>query len=83
MYHFFMYKQMEFLEHYHKRSNSETIFHMVKTKFGSHIKSKKQTAQFNELLIKVLCHNLCVVIQEVCELGIKAKLKLEEPIHYL
>ncbi len=80
MYHFFMYKQMEFLEHYHKRSNSETIFHMIKTKFGSTIKSKKQAAQFNELLIKVLCHNICCVIQEVCELGIKAKFKLEESI---
>lgn len=44
------------------------------------IKSKKQTAQFNELLIKVLCHNICCVIQEVCELGIKAKFKLGEPI---
>jgi len=80
MYHFFMYKQMEFLEHYHKRSNSETVFHMIKAKFGSHIKSKKQTAQFNEMLIKILCHNICCVIQEVCELDIKANFKLEEPI---
>ena len=71
---------MEFLEHYHKRSNSQTVFHMIKTKFNGEIKSKKQTAQFNELLIKVLAHNICCVIQEVCELGIKANLKLEEPI---
>lgn len=80
MYHYFMYKHEEFLEHYHKRSNSETIFHMIKTKFGSDIKSKKQTAQFNELLIKVLCHNVCVVIQEISELGIRAEFKLEETI---
>jgi transposase len=80
MYHFFMFNQIEFLSHYHKRSNSETCFHMIKTKFGSHIKSKKETAQFNELLVKVLCHNICVVIQEICELGIKANFKLEEPI---
>ncbi len=80
MYHFFMYNQMEFLEHYHKRSNSETVFHMIKSKFNGHIRSKKQTAQVNELLIKVLCHNVCCVIQEVCELGIKARFKLEEPI---
>jgi len=70
----------EFLEHYHKRSNSETCFHMIKTKFGSHIKSKKQTAQFNELLVKVLCHNICVVIQEVNELGVKAEFKIEETL---
>ena len=78
MYHYFMYKHEEFLEHYHKRSNSETIFYMIKTKFRGDIKSKKQTAQVNELLIKVLCHNVCCVIQEINELGVKAEFKLEE-----
>lgn len=78
MYHYFMYKHDEFLEHYHKRSNSETVFYMIKTKFGGNIKSKKQTAQINELLMKVLCHNICVVIQEVNELGIKAEFNLEQ-----
>ena len=78
MYHYFMYKHEDFLEHYHKRSNSETIFHMIKTKFRGDIKSKKQTAQFNEMLIKVLCHNICVVIQEVNELGVKAEFSLEQ-----
>jgi len=29
------------------------------------------TAQINEALCKVLCHNLCVVIQSVHELGIE------------
>ena len=66
------------MEHYHKRSNSETIIHMIKTKFRDNIKSKKKTAQINELLIKVLCHNICVVIQEISELGIRAEFKLEE-----
>ena len=80
MYHYFIYKHDEFLEHYHKRSNAETCFHMIKTKFGSNIKSKKQTAQFNELLIKVLAHNVCVVIQEVNELGVKAEFKIEETL---
>ncbi len=78
MYHYFMFKHDDFLEHYHKRSNSETIFHMIKTKFKGDIKSKKQTAQINELLIKVLAHNICVVIQEISELGIKAEFRLEE-----
>ncbi|MBN1468545.1 MAG: IS5 family transposase [Fusobacteriaceae bacterium] len=73
MYHYFMYQHEEFLQHYHKRSNSETVFHMIKTKFRDDIKSKKATAQHNELLIKVLCHNICVVIQEISELGIKAE----------
>jgi len=73
-----MYKHEDFLEHYHKRSNSETIFHMIKSKFSGVIRSKKQTAQFNEMLIKVLCYNIYVVIQEVNELGVKAEFKLEE-----
>jgi len=77
MYHYFMYKNEEFMQHYNKRSNVETCFHMIKSKFGDSIRSKKQTAQINELLIKVLCHNICVVIQEVCELGIKAEFSLE------
>lgn len=62
----------EFLSHYHKRSNVETTFHMIKSKFGQRLRSKTMTAQINEALCKVLCHNLCVVIQLVHELGIDA-----------
>jgi len=78
MYHYFMYKHKDFLEHYHKRSNSETVFYMIKTKFRGDIRSKKQTSQFNEMLIKVLSHNICVVIQEINELGVKAEFSLEQ-----
>jgi transposase len=35
MYHYFMYNREEFLQHYHKRSNVETTFHMIKSKFGT------------------------------------------------
>jgi len=77
MYHFFMYKNDEFMQHYNKRSNVETCFHMIKSKFGDSIRSKKMTSQVNELLIKVLCHNIVCVIHEVCELGIKAEFSLE------
>jgi len=69
MYHYFMYNQKEFMEHYHKRSNVETTFHMIKTKFGDSLKSKSKTAQINEVLCKILCHNLCVLIQEMHELN--------------
>lgn len=80
MYHYFMYKHEEFLEHYHKRSNSETIFSMIKTKFRADIKSKLKTAQINELLIKVLAHNICVVIQEINELGVRGEFVVEEKV---
>lgn len=72
MFHFYNLHREEFLSHYHKRSNVETTFHMIKAKFGQRLRSKTLTAQINESLCKVLCHNLCVVIQSVHELGIDA-----------
>lgn len=70
MFHFYNLHREEFLSHYHKRSNVETTFHMIKSKFGQRLRSKTLTAQMNEALSKVLCHNLCVVIQSAHELGI-------------
>lgn len=71
MYHFFMFQREEFLQHYHKRSNIETTFHMIKAKFGTQIRSKTKTAEINEVLCKILAHNICVIIQEMHELGIE------------
>jgi len=72
MYHFYALNRAEFLQHYHKRSNVETTFHMIKSKFGQRLRSRTLTAQINEALCKVLCHNLCVINQSVHELGIEA-----------
>ena len=58
------------MEHYHKRSNVESTFMMIKAKFGDSLRSKIERAQVNEALCKVLCHNICVVIQSMYELGI-------------
>ncbi|HKR10913.1 MAG TPA: transposase [Pyrinomonadaceae bacterium] len=77
MYHFYSLNRAEFLQHYHKRSNVETTFHMIKSKFGQRLRSKSLTAQINEALCKVLCHNLCVVIQSVHELGIVTNFEAE------
>lgn len=71
MYHYFQLHQEEFLEHYHKRSNAETTFHMLKMKFGDKLKSKKFVAQKNELLCKAIAHNIVVLIHEMYELGIQ------------
>ena len=76
MYHFYSLHRMEFLQHYHKRSNVETTFHMIKAKFGQRLRSKSLTAQVNEALCKVLCHNLCVVIQSVHELNITPEFEI-------
>jgi transposase len=71
MWAFYTLNRAEFLQHYHKRSNVETTFHMIKSKFGQRLRSRTLTAQVNEALCKVLCHNLCVVLQSVHELGIE------------
>lgn len=71
MYHVFRYNEQRFMEHYHKRSNVETTFSMIKAKFGERLRSKTHVAQTNEVLCKVLCHNLCCVIQFMYELGIE------------
>jgi transposase len=64
MFWYYQLKQDEFMQHYHLRSNVETTFFMMKAKFGDLIRSKTQTAQVNELLLKVLCHNIVVVNNE-------------------
>jgi transposase len=71
MWHFYNYNQGTFMEHYHKRSNAETVFSMIKTKFGGSVRSKSPVAQVNEVLCKILCHNICVLIQSIYELGIE------------
>ena len=43
---------------------------MIKMKFGGAVRSKTPTAQVNEVLAKILCHNICVLIQSFYELGI-------------
>ena len=73
MYHYFSYNQERFMQSYHKRSNVETTFHMIKAKFGDRLRSKTRTAQVNEALCKVLCHNICCLIQSMYELGLKPK----------
>jgi transposase len=70
MFHYFQYKREDFLAHYHERSNVETVFGMVKAKFGGAVKSKNDEAKVNELHCKFLCHNICVLISSIYELGI-------------
>lgn len=70
MYHYFNFRKQEFLQHYHKRSNVESTFSMMKRKFGDSIRSKTDVAMTNEVLCKILCHNLVVLIHEMYELGI-------------
>ena len=72
MYNYFTYNREAFLERYHQRSNIETAFFMIKSKFSDYVRSKNDTACINEIYLKLICHNLCCVIQESFELGIQA-----------
>lgn len=80
MYYRYMYEQDTFKRHYHQRSNVETTFSMIKAKFGERVRSRTQTAQTNEVLCKVLCHNLCCVIQSMYELGLDVDFCAESPL---
>ncbi|MFL6336902.1 MAG: transposase [Pyrinomonadaceae bacterium] len=61
------------MERYHRRSNVETAFSMIKAKFGERLRSKSSTGQVNEVLCKVLCHNVCCLIQSIYELGVEPR----------
>lgn len=67
----FIYQQAEFLAHYHKRSNVESTFSAIKRKFGGAVRSKLFVAQTNEILCKVLCHNLATLVHAMHELGVE------------
>jgi Transposase DDE domain/SWIM zinc finger len=67
----FVYCREDFLKHYHKRSNVESTFSAVKRKFGDSVRSKGDVAMKNEVLCKILCHNLCCCISAWYELGIE------------
>jgi transposase len=73
MWHYFSFNQERFMRSYHKRSNVETTFMMIKAKFGDSLRSKTERAQINEALCKVLCHNICCLIHSMYELGLQPK----------
>jgi transposase len=73
LFYFYSLHREEFLKLYHKRSNAESTFSMVKAKFGDSVRSRTDAAMKNEALCKFLCHNLCCVIQSQCALGIEAE----------
>jgi len=66
-----MQNRERFLEHYYQWSNAETAFSQIKGKFGDSLRSKSDTGQINETLCKVLCHNLCMLVGAMHELGIE------------
>jgi transposase len=79
MYHFYSMSRDKFDQHYHQRSNAESAFSMIKAKFRDHVRSKTDVAMRNEVLCKVLAHNICCLIMSQCELGIDVEFWGERP----
>ncbi len=75
MYGYFSNHKDEYMKHYHKRSNVETVFAMVKTKFGEFLKCKMLIPQRNELVMKFICHNLACLVHEIFENKIQIDFK--------
>ncbi len=79
LYWYFKNRPQEWHEHYHLRSNSESCFAMIKSKFGKNLFTKNYAANKNELLLKILCHNFCVLIQEFYEHQLETNFSTESP----
>lgn len=71
MYHLFTENYEEFAKHYHLRSNVESCFAMIKRKFGDFCRCKSERSMINEILCKVLAHNLTCLIHEIFELKLE------------
>ena len=75
LYAYFTLNEDIWKSHYHRRSNVETAFSMIKGKFGDSVRAKSETGQVNEILLKCLCHNICVLIHAIHELGVTPSLE--------
>jgi len=63
--------EKSFNTHYHRRSNIESTFSMIKRKYGNCLKGKDEKTKENEILCKVVCHNLGVLTSAMLQHGIK------------
>lgn len=70
MYQFFKENNELFMKKYHLRSNAESGMMMIKARFGDLTNMRSGLGSKNDVLCKILCHNLCVLCQEIFLLGI-------------
>ncbi len=71
LYHFYSLNAEWFERSYHQRSNVESTFSMIKGRFDDYVLGRLKPAMMNEVLCKVICHNLCVLITCMYELGVE------------
>jgi transposase len=73
MYHLFCLNKDEYLAHYHRRSNIESLFSAVKRLFGDSVRSKSEVAMKNEALGKLLAYNVTLLVHAIYELGLNPR----------
>jgi transposase len=78
LFHLYSFHRHAFLKAYHKRSNVESTFSAIKRVFGDFVRSKNKTAQVNEVLLKVICHNIRQLIFAMFELGLTPDFRQRE-----
>lgn len=71
MFHLFALNSQEYREAINRQAQVESTFSMIKVKFTEKIYSKNSVGQMNEVLCKVLCHNLCVLIYWLYQFGVE------------
>ena len=70
----FSLKSEDFLARYHRRSNVEATIGAIKALAGGAVRSKLPIARANEVLAKVLLHNLTCIVHAIEEFGIEVEL---------
>lgn len=64
-YRYFKSQRGNFDAQYHQRSQSETTFSQIKMRLGEILLSKNYKSQRNELMLKLICHNILTLIMEI------------------
>jgi transposase len=77
----FLTNQDRFLAHYHRRSNVETVFSILKARFGASVASRLPIARANEVLAMCVAHNLCCLVKAIFTAGLAPTFWQGAPAH--
>ncbi|MHC1609446.1 MAG: transposase [Candidatus Methanofastidiosia archaeon] len=80
MYHFYHEHQDLFMQHYHQRSNVESVFSTMKRVTKRKLFSKSFEGQKNEVLLKCLVHNLRVLSRELIVMDTMSKHRSDDSL---
>ena len=75
---YFVLNKKDFLDKYHKRSKSECMFSSMKRVLHSSVRARSSTGSVAEVYMKVLVHNIRMLVHSIYELGIDPQFWLGE-----